>query len=179
MSKRILVIGGLAAGPSAASKAKRVNPASEVVLFEQGEHVSYGICEIPYFLSGEVEREKLVAYTPQQLHERKGIDVRTLHRVEEILPTKRKIVVRDLRSGRVAEEPYDRLIIATGSRPNRLNVSGENARNVFTVKSLDGAYRLEKFLQAEKPKHAVVIGGGYIGMEMCDTLRAGELDVTL
>ncbi|MEK7250474.1 MAG: FAD-dependent oxidoreductase, partial [Bacteroidota bacterium] len=127
MPKRILVIGGLAAGPSAASKAKRTNPEYDVVLFEQGEHVSYGICEIPYYIGGDIQADKLVINTPEQLRERKGVDVRVLHRVEELLPTKRKIVVRDLVSAKTFQEPYDRLIIATGSRPKKLNVQGEDA----------------------------------------------------
>ncbi len=179
MPKRILVIGGLAAGPSAASKAKRTNPEYDVVLFEQGEHVSYGICEIPYYIGGDIQADKLVVNTPQQLRERKGVDARVLHRVEELLPTKRKIVVRDLVSAKTFQEPYDRLIIATGSRPKKLNVQGEDARNVFTVKSLDDGFGIYKYIEAEKPKHAVIIGGGYIGMEMADALRARNLDVTM
>jgi NADPH-dependent 2,4-dienoyl-CoA reductase/sulfur reductase-like enzyme len=179
MPKRILVIGGLAAGPSAASKAKRVNPECEVVLFEQGEHISYGICEIPYALAGEAPSERLISYTPQRLREEKGVDVRILHRVEEIRPTQRTIVVRDVASGSVSEERFDKLIIATGSRPKTLGVQGEDARNVFTVKSLSNAFVMEKYLAEEKPKQAVIIGGGYIGMEMADALRTRGLDVTL
>lgn len=179
MAKRILVIGGLAAGPSAASKAKRVNPEYDVLLFEQGEHVSYGICEIPYYIGGEVAGDKLVVNTPQQLREKKGVDVRILHRVEEILPTKRKIVVRDLQNAKTIEEPYDRLIIATGSRPKKIGVQGEDARNVFTVKSLDDGLKIYKYLETEKPKKTILIGGGYIGIEMADALRARNLDVTM
>lgn len=179
MPKRILVIGGLAAGPSAASKAKRTNPECEVVLFEQGEHISYGICEIPYAVAGEAPFGRLISYTPQQLREEKGVDVRILHRVEEIRPTRRTIVVRDLVNGGVSEERFDRLIVATGSRPKPLGVPGEDARNVFTVKSLSEAFLLEKFLSEEKPKQAVIIGGGYIGMEMADALRSRGLNVTL
>ncbi len=179
MPRRILVIGGLAAGPSAASKAKRTNPESEVVLFEQGEHISYGICEIPYALAGEAPSERLISYTPQRLREEKGVEVRVLHRVEEIRPTKRTIVVRDLTNGGVSEERFDRLIVATGSRPKTLGVPGEDARNVFTIKSLSGAFALEKFLAEEKPRKAVIIGGGYIGMEMADALRSRGLNVTL
>ena len=99
MAKRIIVIGGLAAGPSAASKAKRIAPDADVILFEQGEHISYGICEIPYYVAGEVEADRLIVNTPQQLRERKGVDVRILHRVEEINPARRKLVVRDLNNG--------------------------------------------------------------------------------
>jgi NADPH-dependent 2,4-dienoyl-CoA reductase/sulfur reductase-like enzyme len=179
MSKRILVIGGLAAGPSAASKAARTNPNAEVVMFEQGEHISYGICEIPYYIGGEVEEKGLVAYTPATLSEKKGVDARILHKVEKILPTKKRIIVRDLKSGMTSEEQYDRLIVATGSTPRKLGISGEDARNVFTVKSLDEGLRLRKFIEKEKPKRAVIIGGGYVGMEMADALRMRDMEVTM
>ncbi len=179
MPKRILVIGGLAAGPSAASKAKRTNPHADVVLFEQGEHVSYGICEIPYYIGGDVGSEKLVANTPRQLREKKGIEVRTLHRVEEILPTKKRIVVRDLKLGRTNEESFDKLIIAMGSRAQMLNVNGSEARNVFTVKSLEDGFRINRYIDEEKPKRAMIIGGGYIGMEMAEALRARGLEVAI
>lgn len=179
MARRILVIGGLAAGPSAASKAKRVNPAAEVVLFEQGSDVSYGICEIPYFIAGEVDGSKLVVNTPDQLRQKKQIEVRAQHRVEEILPTQRKIIVRDFKQGRTFEEPYDKLIIATGSSPRQLGIEGEESRNVFSVSSLEDGHRIHRYIEAEKPSHAVIIGGGYIGMEMCECLRAREIGVTL
>lgn len=179
MSKRIVVIGGLAAGPSAASKAVRTNPHVEVVLFEQGEHISYGICEIPYYIARQVKEEGLVSYTPKGLKEKKGVDARILHKVEEIQPTQRKVIVRNLRTGMAVEERYDRLIVAMGSRPRRLDVAGDDARNVFHVKSLDQGLRIRKFIEDEKPKRAVIIGGGYIGMEMADALRTLQLEVTL
>ncbi len=179
MARRILVIGGLAAGPSAASKAKRVNPGAEVVLFEQGNDVSYGICEIPYFIAGQVDGSKLVLNTPEQLRQRKQIEVRTHHRVERIIPTKRRIVVRDFKGARSYEETYDKLIIATGSTPRRLGLEGEESRNVFTVSSLEDGNRIYHYLEVEKPTHAVIVGGGYIGMEMCESLRARGVGVTL
>src|SRR5512134_2592065 len=104
MGRRIVVVGGLAAGPSAASKAARVNPHAEVVLFEQGEHISYGICEIPYYHAGEVKEVGLVSYTPETLREKKRVEARVLHRVEEILPTRKLVKVRDLRTGTTVEE---------------------------------------------------------------------------
>lgn len=179
MAKRIIVIGGLAAGPSAASKAARTNPDVQVTLFEQGEHISYGICEVPYYIAGEVEQSGLVAYTPESLKEKKGVDVRILHRVEEILPTKRTAVVRDLKTGDVTEEKYDRLIVATGSRPEKLNLQGEDSRNVFNVKSLEDGLHIKKYIEKEKPKSAVIIGGGYIGMEMADALASLGLGITV
>ena len=179
MAKRILVIGGLAAGPSAASKAVRTNPNIEAILFEQGEHISYGMCEVPYYISGEVRQEGLIAYTPATLKEKRGVDVRVLHRVEEIVPGKRTIVVRNLKEGATQEERYDRLIIATGSRARSLGIDGESARNVFNVKSLDQGLQIKKYIEQEKPKRVIIIGGGYIGMEMADALRLHSLDVTM
>ena len=179
MAKRILVIGGLAAGPSAASKAVRTNADVEAVLFEQGEHISYGMCEVPYYISGEVQEKGLIAYTPASLKEKRGVDVRILHKVEEIDPGKKKIRIRDLKEGRTREESYDRLIVATGSRPRSIGVEGEHARNVFTVKSLDQGLQIKKYIEQEKPRRAVIIGGGYIGMEMADALRSLNLEVTI
>jgi len=179
MPRRIVVIGGLAAGPSAASKAARTNPEAEVVLLEQGESVSYGICEIPYYVSGEVAAEGLTPFTPESLRTSRRIDVRVLHRAEEIQPYRRTIIVRNLRESAVAEMRYDRLIVATGARAKRLGFPGEEARNVFRVRALEEALALRKFLEQERPRTAVIVGGGFIGMEMADALKARGLDVTV
>ena len=179
MGRRILVVGGLAAGPSAASKAARTNPDAEVVLFEQGDAVSYGVCEIPYHISGEVKAEDLAPFTPEILRATRRIDARVLHRVEEIQPHRRTIRVRNLAGGTTLEEKFDRLVLATGSRPRRLGMAGEEARNVFRLKALDEGIALRKFVAQEHPRTAVIIGGGYIGMEMADALKSLGLDVTV
>lgn len=180
MKPRILVIGGLAAGPSAASKAKRVNPNAEVTLFERNEYISYGICEIPYYIGNVVtDPDLLISYTPQKLEQAKGVKVKILHSVEEIVPGKKKILVRDLNKDKVFEHPYDKLIIATGSRPHLLGLKGEKGRNVFPVKTLEEGYGIKKFIAEEKPKNAVIIGGGYIGMEMAEALTKNNIQTTL
>lgn len=180
MKRRILVIGGLAAGPSAASKAKRVDPEADVLLFEQGEYISYGVCEIPYFLSNEiVEASKLIIYSPENLQKEKGVTAKTYHHVEEILPSRKEIRVRNLREGTSKAEHYDKLIIATGSTPKALGIEGDKSRNVFIVKALDEAYALKKFLDEEKPRRAVIVGAGFIGLEMSDAFLRRGLEVTL
>ena len=169
MKRRILVIGGLAAGPSAAAKAKRVDPEAEVVLFEQGEHISYGICEIPYFMSNEIEDAgKLIVFTPERLEKEKGVIAKVLHSVEGIMPARKEIMVRNFKDGTTHNEHFDRLIVATGSIPKMLNLEGERSRNVFTIKSLDDAYSMKKFIDEERPRRAVIVGAGFIGMEMAD-----------
>ncbi len=178
--RRILVVGGLAAGPSAAAKARRINPQADVVLFEATETVSYGICEAPYAISGVIPDEgRLAAYTPERLREEKGVDVRTLKLVEQVLPGEKTIVVRDLRRNESVEEPYDRLILATGARPKRLNVEGTDGRNVFHLSSREETLNIIGYLEREQPKNAVIVGGGYIGMEMSEALRRRGLDVTI
>jgi NADPH-dependent 2,4-dienoyl-CoA reductase/sulfur reductase-like enzyme len=179
VTKRILVIGGVAAGPSAASKAARTNPDAKVTLFEQSESISYGICEIPYFVAGDIPADKLSIFTPATLAKEKGVEVRTLQRVESIAPTRRTITVRDLSGGRIYEERFDRLVIAAGARPRSLNLPGENARNVFSVRAFDAALALRSYIDNERPQRAVVIGGGYIGIEMAEALCRRGCDVTL
>jgi NADPH-dependent 2,4-dienoyl-CoA reductase/sulfur reductase-like enzyme len=180
MKRRIIVIGGLAAGPSAASKAKRVNPDADVTLFEQDEYISYGICEMPYYIQGLIgDENKLIAYTPEELKEKKGVLVKIRHKVEKILPAARRVVVRDLERDDVFEYPYDKAIIATGSKSRRLNVSNENASNVFAVKTYEDGLRIRKYLEDEHPGKAVLIGGGYIGMEMAEALASRGIETTL
>jgi NADPH-dependent 2,4-dienoyl-CoA reductase/sulfur reductase-like enzyme len=180
MKRRIIVIGGLAAGPSAASKAKRVNPDADVTLFEQDEYISYGICEIPYYIQGLIgDENKLIAYTPERLRQEKGVVVKIRHRVEKILPGSRKVVVRDLEKDVVSEYPYDKAIIATGSKSRRLNIPNENASNVFVVKTYEGGMKIRKYLEDEHPRKAALIGGGYIGMEMAEALASRGIETTL
>ncbi len=180
MNGRIVVIGGLAAGPAAAAKAKRTAPNAEVLLIEAGEHISYGICEIPYYVGGTIpSAEDLLVYTPDRFEKERGVKVRILHYAEKIHASARVIEVRDFQTGRVEEIRYDRLILAMGSRPRKLGVEGETARNVFTIKSFENAKALRKFVERDNPKKAVVVGGGYIGMEMAESFVERNIGVTV
>jgi CoA-dependent NAD(P)H sulfur oxidoreductase len=180
MRRQILVIGGLAAGPAAASKAKRTNPDVEVTLFEQGEHISSGICEVPYYISNAISgSEKLSILTPVEFERTRGVKVHTLHRVEEIQPVKKHILVRDLYRNKIFEFAYDKLILATGSKSKTLGLVGENARNVFHVKSLADGLAIKKFIEEERPRQTVIVGGGYVGIEMCEAFRTLGLQSVL
>ena len=179
-SPRILIAGGLAAGPSAAAKAVRTNPRADVIVFEASETISYGMCEAPYAIAGVIPDEsRLVSYTPERLREEKGVTVKTLHRVEKILPSQRRVIVRDVRGRETAEYEYDKLVIATGAQPKRLNMPGEDARNVFHLSSRENVRNIMKYIDEESPSHAVIIGGGYIGMDVSEALRARGMDVTV
>ena len=174
------MIGGLAAGPAAASKAKRTNGDSEVVLFEQSEHISSGICEVPYYISNVLpDVEKLSALTPLEFERTRGVKVLTLHRVEEIQHGKKCIVVRDVYHDTMVTYHYDKLILATGSKTKTLGFAGEHARNVFHVKFLSDGLGIKHYIDEEKPKRAVIIGGGYVALEMCEALTMLGVETTL
>jgi NADPH-dependent 2,4-dienoyl-CoA reductase/sulfur reductase-like enzyme len=178
--KKIVVIGGTAAGPSAAAKAARVNPNAEVVLYEATDTISYGMCETPYLLGGALSaEERLVTYTPERLHDEKRVDARISHLVEKIIPAKRRIIVRNLKEQRADEVGYDALIIATGTSPRRLGLANEDARNVFHLSSRSDTLAIERYLTTEAPKQVAIIGGGFVAMEMAEAFRARGLAVTI
>jgi NADPH-dependent 2,4-dienoyl-CoA reductase/sulfur reductase-like enzyme len=178
---KLVVIGGDAAGMSAASQArKRLGPDRlEIVAFERGHFTSYSACGIPYWIGGAVdERDALVARTPEQ-HRHAGIDVRLRHEVVGIDLDRREVVAHDLEGGGEVRERFDHLMYATGASP----VTPEWARlptaGIFGVQTLDDGAAIHDWLDREKPKRAVVIGGGYIGVEMAEAMTKRGLEVTL
>jgi NADPH-dependent 2,4-dienoyl-CoA reductase/sulfur reductase-like enzyme len=180
MTERMVVIGGDAAGMSAASQAKRLRgDALEVIAFERGEHTSYSACGIPYWVAGDIaDEERLVARTPQQ-HRRNGIDLRMRTEAQGIDLDAGRVTVRDLASGRSYQEGYDHLVIATGAVPVRPPLPGVDADGVFGVQTLDDGAALLADLKHSKPQHAVVVGGGYIGVEMAEAMVRRGLRVTV
>ena len=177
---RILVIGGNAAGPAAAAKAKRVNPELNIIMFEAGKFISTGTCEIPYVLSGEISSyEKIIFYNEEKFKSEKGVEVFTNHLVTEINRKEKFIVSKNLNDNSVNQHYYDKLIIATGSKPKRVNYLPENAANVFTLKSISDLIKLKEFFSANNIKTAAVIGSGYLGLEVVDALKKINLEIIL
>ncbi|GAA2613242.1 flavoprotein oxidoreductase [Paractinoplanes durhamensis] len=179
---KLVVIGGDAAGMSAASQArKRLGPDQlEIVAFERGHFTSYSACGIPYWIGGAVtERAKLIARTPE-VHREAGIDVRLRHEVVTIDPDRRLVIARDLAGGGEVRENFDHLMYATGATPVIPEWAGVTASGVFGVQTLDDGAAIQEWLASDPaPRTAVVIGGGYIGVEMAEALLKRGLDVTL
>ncbi len=179
MSTRLVVIGGDAAGGSAASQAKKRRPDLDVVMFERGRATSYSACGIPYWISGTVEHEAdLIARTPEQ-HRAAGIDVRMRTEVVAIDTDKGAVHWRDLEAGTEGTEYYDDLVYATGSVPMRPPVDGIDAEGVYGVQVLDDGVALRAELDSGRVQRVVVIGGGYIGLEIAEACRMRGLDVTV
>ena len=174
---RILVIGGVAAGAGAATKARRVNEDAEIVLFEKGSYVSFANCGLPYYIGGVIEdRDELLLVTPELFKERFNIDVRINSEVTKIDPNAKTVTVRT--GSRSKRESYDRLIIATGGTPITLPVKGADTEGVYHVFTLPDADRIMSRLELGM-KRAVVVGGGFIGLESAENLRARGLEVTI
>lgn len=179
MTERLVVIGGDAGGMTAASQARRWKAADEleIVAFEKGHYTSYSACGIPYFLGGVVEDfHKLVVRSPEVFIEKQQIDVRIQHEVTEVDLDKRQVTVRSP-AGTVTEG-FDQLLIATGGEPLRSDWEGSDADGIFGVQVLDDAVAIDEAL-AEGPRAAVVVGGGYIGLEMAEAFVNRGIDVTL
>jgi NADPH-dependent 2,4-dienoyl-CoA reductase/sulfur reductase-like enzyme len=180
MSERLIVIGGCAAGMSAASKARRVNPDLEIVVYEKTGFVSYGECGLPYYVSGLVDgHNKLVARTPEQFAER-GIEVYLRHEITEIVPENRRLRVKNLDDGESWYEGYDKLVIATGGRPALLpGFSLGDLSGVFVVRALEDGIAIREFIRRERPGRAVIVGAGYIGLEMAESFHVLGLETTV
>ncbi len=177
---RIIVVGGNAAGPAAAAKAKRVSPSANVILFESGKYISTGTCEIPYVISGDIsDYKKIIFYDEEKYKKEKGVDVFTQHLVTEINRRGKFVVVKNLIDNSINKFSYDKLILATGSKAKQVDYLPQNAKNVFTLKSVSDLIKLKEYLSSNKVKTAAVIGSGYIGLEIVESLKRLNLEIIL
>ncbi|WP_431727732.1 FAD-dependent oxidoreductase [Verrucosispora sp. TAA-831] len=183
MAERLIVVGGDAAGMAAAAQARRRRGRDdlEIVAFERGHYTSYSACGIPYWISGLVgDAQQLVARDPATHREKYDIDVRLRHEVTEIDLDRREVVARDLEGGGEVREGFDTLMHATGAVPTKPDWARTDALGVFGVQTLDDGAALRRWLESDpRPQRAVVVGGGYIGVEMAEALVRRGLSVTL
>lgn len=177
---RLIVIGGDAAGMSAASKVRREDPKREIVVFERSPHTSYSACGMPYFIAGLVDSsEKLVARSPEKFRAKYNIDARTGHEVTELDLANQRVRVRRLADASEIWETYDQLLIATGAEAIFPNLPNSEADGIFGLSTLASGIRVQQFMDQQLPRRAVVVGGGYIGLEMAEALVRQGLQVSL
>ena len=176
---RFIIIGGDAAGMSAASRAKRNNPDMEIIVLEQTNDVSYSACGMPYNIADPVrDMNDLVVRQADVFRNKQGIDLRTGHRVFRIDPLKKLVMCTDSR-GEESSLEYDKLLIATGASPIVPDIPGIDLAGVLSLKSLEQGRKIKEFIREHKVKSTVVIGMGYIALEMCEALRANHIDVAM
>lgn len=179
--KKIVIIGGVAGGATAAARLRRLDEKAEIIIFEQGGYISYANCGLPYYIGGVIEdRDSLLVQTVEGFGSRYALDVRINSRVMKIMPEQKKIEVRDMLTGSIYEEEYDYLILSPGSKAIKPPIPGlPGARNLFVLKDMNDTDKLKRFISEQLPQKAVVIGGGFIGVEIAENLKMNNLEVTL
>lgn len=178
--ERFIVIGGVAAGMSAASRAKRRKPDMEVTVLERGSFVSYGACGLPYFVSDLVKDvHGLVVHDAAFFKKKRGIEVLTGHEVTRIDPEVKVVFARNLEQENELRMGYDKLAICTGAFPYRPELPGSNLKNIFVIRTPEDGSAIKNLIEQESPRKAVIIGAGFIGLEMADAFRKRGLEVTV
>ncbi len=177
---KTLIIGGVAGGASAAARLRRLKEHDEIILIERGEYISFANCGLPYYIGGEItDRKMLTLQTPESFRRRFNIDVRVKNEAVEIIPEEHIVKIRKVDSGEVYDESYERLILSPGAKPIRPNIKGCDLPHVFTLRNIPDTIKIKGFIETEKPKKAVVVGGGYIGVEMAENLAKAGLEVSV
>ncbi len=180
MSKRTLIIGGVAGGATAAARLRRRDESMEIILFEKGEYISYANCGLPYYIGDVIKsRDLLLLQTPKAMMDKFRIEVRISSEVTRIDPETKTITVKKVETGESYEETYDYLILATGSTPIKPPIPGIDAENIFTLWTIPDTDKIKAFVTEKRPKKAAVIGGGFIGLEMAENLHALGIEVSV
>lgn len=177
---KTVIIGGVAGGATAAARLRRLDEKAEIVILERGEYVSFANCGLPYYIGGVItDRDDLTLQTPASFKARFNIDVRVLNEAVVISPDNKSVTVKDLSTGELYEEIYDTLILSMGAEPIRPNIEGAAGSNVFILRNIPDTLKIKKYIDTAKPRSAVVVGGGYIGVEMAENLKNAGLNVAV
>lgn len=177
---KIIIIGGVAGGAAAAARLRRLSESAEIIMLERGGFISFANCGLPYYIGGDIkEKEALTLQTPENFHKRFHIDVRIFHEAVTIDPAKKTVLIRNVESGQEYTETYDKLILSPGAEPILPPLKGVDSPRVFTLRNIPDTLKIKAYIEKSKPKSAVVIGGGYIGVEMAENLKKAGLDVTI
>ena len=180
VGKRILIAGGVAGGASCAARARRMSEAAEIIIFERGPFVSFANCGLPYYVGGVIHSEQsLLVATPELFKKRFNIGVRLENEVIAIDRQKQEIEVKELRSGKVHRERYDALVLATGSAPIRPPLTGIDLPGIFALRTIPDSRQIKQWIAERNAQKAIVVGGGFIGLEMTENLVKQGLSVTV
>lgn len=177
---KVVIIGGVAGGATAAARIRRLDEQAEIVVFERSGFVSYANCGLPYYIGGTIEDESdLTLQTPESFWKRFRVRMKVHHEVTEIHPEEKTVTVKDLDSGTVFTEAYDKLLLSPGAKPIKPGLDGIESSRIFTLRTVEDTLKIKNYLTTYHPKSAVVVGGGFIGIEVAENLKESGVDVTL
>lgn len=181
MGKKIVIVGGVAGGASAAARLRRLDESSAIVLVERGEYISYANCGLPYYIGETItDRNKLMVQTVPGLSRRYELDIRNLSEVTSILRDEKMVTIKNLATGETYTESYDYLILSPGAKPITPDIRGlSGARNVFTLRNIPDTDKIKRYVDDAQPREAVIVGGGFIGLEMAENLADRGVQVTV
>ena len=180
MGKKVIIVGGVAAGATTAARLRRLDETAEIIMIERGEDISFANCGLPYYVGDVIQnRSNLLVQTPQGMSQRFDLDIRTRHEVQRILPAEKSIEVHNLRTGTVYRETYDYLVLSPGAKPIVPDFPGVDKQNVFTVRNIPDSDFIRQYIEVRDVEKAVVVGGGFIGLEMAEMLDHRDIDITI
>ena len=177
---KVVIVGGVAGGATAAARIRRLDEQAEILVFERSGYISYANCGLPYYIGGVIEDpEELTLQTPESFFRRFRIHMKVRHEVTAIHPEKKTVSVKNLETGAVFEESYDKLLLSPGAKPLWPDLPGMNSDRLFTLRTVEDTLRIKTFVDQNKPRSAVMVGGGFIGLEVAENLRELGLEVTI
>lgn len=177
---KVVIVGGVAGGASCAARLRRLDENAEIILLERGEHISFANCGLPYYIGGVIkDKEKLIVAEPDDFRIRFNVDVRTLSEAVAIDRARKTVTIKDIPSGKIYIESYDKLVLAPGAKPVVPDIEGSCSNRAFTLRNIPDTYRIKEFIENTNPKKAVVAGGGFIGIEIAENLAGLGIEVTL
>lgn len=177
---KVVIIGGVAGGATAAARIRRLDEQAEIIVFERSGFISYANCGLPYYIGGTIEDEgDLTLQTPESFWSRFKVKMNVHHEVTAIHPENKTVTVKNLENGMVFTENYDKLLLSPGAKPIKPNFDGADSDKIFTLRTVEDTLKIKKYIDENHPKSAVVVGGGFIGIEVTENLRDLEMDVTL
>ena len=177
---KVVIIGGVAGGATAAARIRRLDEKAEIVVFERSGYISYANCGLPYYVGDVItDKDELTLQSPAGFKRRFDIDVKIRHEVTAIDKANKTVKVKNLESGEEFEESYDKLVLAPGAKPFVPDIPGAYSEKIFSVRTVEDTFAIKKYIQKKQPKSAVVIGGGFVGVEMAENLSALGIKVTL
>ena len=177
---KVVIVGGVAGGATAAARIRRLDEGAQIVVFERSGYVSYANCGLPYYIGGVItDPEELTLQTPESFWQRFRVDMRVRHEVTAIHPEKKAVTVRNLDTGTEFEERYDKLLLSPGARPTQPPLPGVACDRLFTLRTVEDTFRIREFVTGQRPRSAILAGGGFIGLELAENLRELGLEVTI
>jgi len=180
MSRKVLIVGGVAGGASAAARLRRLDEEAEIIIFERGGHISFANCGLPYYIGETIaERSALILQTPEKMKALLNINARLHHEVTGVNPAQKTITVKNLSDGTSYEETYDYLVLSPGAKPLRPPIPGIDSPGIFALRTIPDTDAIKEYLTNKAPKSIVIVGGGYIGLEMAENLHAAGLNVSV